>query len=341
MLGRRFFEAGKAESVGQDDTARAWEELANLGQESAMGGAANAGEVQGVSANAGEVQNASASVDPNAGIGEAQGVNVNTSAVEGVRDGEVEEETLEEYLAGNVGEQATEFLGKKFPQMSENGRKMRVQRAIKAALGRMRGAIAGQAQFFASRGEELSEEAEDELENRAELDVQHIMEDYYSEGSRIMPEGAGDEMSEDEAIAWDLAEEPHKPGTLNLTMLFMQNPRREGEGVEEYKQRIHNYSKQDLVREEQLRKDAEYEQQMAARQAEMAENAGAAETGAAAEAEGTAEAGEREKQIARMEMLFEEAQRRISTCEDMKTRMRLVEASAKVMQRLLELQAKA
>lgn len=334
MLGERFFRSKRAESAGSssvDETAQAWQELANLGQ---MG-----------------VESASAGVSASAETAEApatETVMTETSAVEAAGDGgqvnaealaagggapnggemldggeaAEEEETWEESLARWIKEEATELFQKYLPGLSEKGREQRLQRAVQAGLSRMDGTRKAQERFLASRGEELTEEAEEEIADRAATDVGHIIESYYKEGSRIRPEGTGDEMSEDEELGWELAAEPHVPGTLNLTMLFEQNPRREGESVEEYKQRIHNYSRQDLAREEQLKKDAEYEQQAAKERAEKQEM-------------------ERQQELKRLAQLSEEAQRRISTCEDLKVRMRLIEASAKITRRMLELQETA
>lgn len=332
MLGERFFRSKRAESVGSssvDETAQAWQELANLGQMGAGVEGANAG----VSAGA-ETAEASAAEATEMPVAAGDGGQVNVEApaaggevpnggeMSGGGEAAEEEETWEESLARWIKEEATELFQKYLPGLSEKGREQRLQRAVQAGLSRMDGTRKAQERFLASRGEELTEEAEEEIADRAATDVGHIIESYYKEGSRIRPEGAGDEMSEDEELGWELAAEPHVPGTLNLTMLFEQNPRREGESVEEYKQRLHNYSRQDLVREEQLRKDAEYEQQAAKERAEKQEM-------------------ERQQELKRLARLSEEAQRRISTCEDLKVRMRLIEASAKITRRMLELQETA
>lgn len=70
---------------------------------------------------------------------------------------------------------------------------------------------------------------------------------------------AGDELSEDEALAWRTVAEPQEPGTLNMTFLYQKYPRREEEGADEYFRRLKNYTRQDMKRVEQLKADEEYE----------------------------------------------------------------------------------
>lgn len=160
--------------------------------------------------------------------------------------------------AGRLGDVALEYFEQNYPDMPSAAKNLRMERAVQAGLSRMDGMKENQTKFYAARGENLPEGFDQELLNDTELETRRILESFYQGDSRIRNDVMGEELSEEEGIAWDLAGEAHVPGTLSLVQLYEQNPRQDGEGSESYKMRLKNYAKQNRAREEQLELDAAY-----------------------------------------------------------------------------------
>lgn len=160
--------------------------------------------------------------------------------------------------ASVLGYGAEEFFKQRFPDISEVARETRVEHAIQAGLSRMDGMKELQRNFLASRGETLPEDYNEQLLDGMNLEMGRVLANLYDDKSRLVDEIEGEQLGPNEEIAWDVAMEPHKPGTLSLTDLFMNNPQHEGETTEDYKQRLRNYRKQDLARDKQLAEDAAY-----------------------------------------------------------------------------------
>lgn len=160
--------------------------------------------------------------------------------------------------ASALGDGAEEFFEQRFPGISEAAREARVEHAIQAGLSRMDGMKDLERNFLASRGETLPEDYDERLLGSMKLEMSRVLANLYGDKSRLLDEVEGERLGPNEEIAWDMAMEPHKPGTLSLTDLFMNNPQHEGETAEDYKQRLYNYRKQDLARDKQLAEDAAY-----------------------------------------------------------------------------------
>ena len=148
-----------------------------------------------------------------------------------------------------------DFFERNFQGMDEKAKALREDIAEKATLSRIAGAREAEKRRAELEGRTLTVGFEQQLENEAAFDTRHILESYYLNGGRLGNDINGEELSEEEQIAWKLASEPHKHGQLNLTHLFNEYPRREAETPDDYEARLKGYAKQDLQRTAQLKAD--------------------------------------------------------------------------------------
>ena len=148
-----------------------------------------------------------------------------------------------------------DFFERNFQGMDEKAKALREDIAEKATLSRIAGAREAEKRRAELEGRTLTVGFEQQLENEAAFDTRHILESYYLNGGRLGNDINGEELSEEEQIAWKLASEPHKHGQLNLTHLFNEYPRREAETPDDYEARLKGYAKQDLQRAAQLKAD--------------------------------------------------------------------------------------
>lgn len=148
-----------------------------------------------------------------------------------------------------------DFFERNFQGMDEKAKALREDIAEKATLSRIAGAREAEKRRAELEGRTLAVGFEQQLENEAAFDTRHILESYYLNGGRLGNDINGEELSEEEQIAWKLASEPHKHGQLNLTHLFNEYPRREAETPDDYEARLKGYAKQDLQRAAQLKAD--------------------------------------------------------------------------------------
>ncbi len=160
--------------------------------------------------------------------------------------------------AAELGDEAEEFFKQRFPEMSEAGREARVEHVIQAGLSRMDGMKELEEKFRASRGEVLDPNYDEQLLNSMKLEMGRTMTKLYGGESRLVSETKGAGLGPNEEIAWSVAMVPHEPGTLDTVDLFMNNLQREGENADDYKQRLYNYRKHDIVRDNQIAEDAAY-----------------------------------------------------------------------------------
>lgn len=160
--------------------------------------------------------------------------------------------------ARTLGARAAEFFEEHFPNLTQKVKESRIYRAIAAGLGRMDATKAADTAQANVQGWRLPEDYDIQLLDSAQGEMRRAMEEMYADDSRLVKGMGEDGLSEDEEIAWELAEEPRKPGELNLVSLFMKNPRVEGETVEDYKARLHNYQKQNTARKDQIVADVAY-----------------------------------------------------------------------------------
>lgn len=149
-----------------------------------------------------------------------------------------------------------DFFERNFQGMDEKAKALREDIAEKATLSRIAGAREAARRRAELEGRALTADFEQQLENEAAFDTRHILEGYYLNGGRLGQDINGEELSEEEQIAWKLASEPHKHGQLNLTHLFNEYPRREAETPDDYEARLKGYAKQDLQRAAQLKADS-------------------------------------------------------------------------------------
>lgn len=144
------------------------------------------------------------------------------------------------------------FFEQRFPGIDGGTKLARTQMALKLFETKMADGLAKIAGT-----EKDTPEMRREIARDAAIGEKLVLERLYvNDPSLTMGATAsGDKLTEDEKIAWALASEIQKPGQLNLLQLRENYPRREGETPDNYIQRIENYSKQNLAREEQLRMD--------------------------------------------------------------------------------------
>lgn len=159
-------------------------------------------------------------------------------------------------------DEAAEFLAKEELGLDRAAFDMRVITAVATTLKRMfdekaaelsrlkageqRALAAGEA----AQGKDLPEGYDQTLFNDKKMDMRQILGRFYDENPKLKWDARGAELSGDETIAWSLALEPQEPGTLNLTMLFDQYPRRAGEGAQEYTERLKRYAVRGTERED-------------------------------------------------------------------------------------------
>lgn len=159
-------------------------------------------------------------------------------------------------------DEAAEFLAKEELGLDRAAFDTRVITAVATTLKRMfdekvaelsrlkageqRALAAGEA----AQGKDLPEGYDQTLFNGKKMDMRQILGRFYDENPKLKWDARGAELSGDETIAWSLALEPQEPGTLNLTMLFDQYPRRAGEGAQEYTERLKRYAARGTERED-------------------------------------------------------------------------------------------
>lgn len=156
---------------------------------------------------------------------------------------------------------AKKILREQVPGLSDAGLEERADLAVKMVLDDLvtqeADVLAG-AKLDRKGNRKLAKGWQEKLLHGAYAQMRRQLLDIYGDDS-LKGKVSGDELTEDEALAWRTEDAPHPPGTLNMAILYRKYPRREGEGADEYFGRLQNYTRQDKVREAQLKADEEYE----------------------------------------------------------------------------------
>lgn len=189
---------------------------------------------------------------------QALGNDGQVSSEQGIVQNESEIQLGTTHEAQTLGTRVAAFFEEHFPNLTQKVKESRIYRAIAAGLGRMDATKAADTAQASTEGRQLPERYDAELLDDVQGEMQKAMEKMYADGSRLVKGMGEDGLSEDEEIAWELAEEPRKPGELDLVSLFMKNPRIDGETAENYKARLHNYRKQGAMRNSQIVADVAY-----------------------------------------------------------------------------------
>lgn len=151
---------------------------------------------------------------------------------------------------------AQDYLAQK---VGEGDQRERVNVALKTELQKMAQSKAAEIQRWQSEGRGLPITFESEWLETGRKDMGNLLSGYYGGEGRLNEEARqSGKLTEDEKVAWQMAELPHKPGTLNPTWVFQSNPGKfEGETMVEYYNRLKNYRSQDQMRDWQVKQDLE------------------------------------------------------------------------------------
>lgn len=146
--------------------------------------------------------------------------------------------------------------------------------ALMTELNRLAGTKAAEIVRQQADGRGLPVTFESEWLQSGAQEMRELLERYYGgEEPRIGKEELQNpDMEVDEWVGWKIAMNPSRPGDLNTELLFTQTPMRKGENGAGYYRRILNYSHQGPVREAQLARDKQYEEQKQ-EEAQLAERA--------------------------------------------------------------------
>lgn len=153
---------------------------------------------------------------------------------------------------------AKKYLREQLPELSRAGIEERAGLATKVVL---RDLAEKEAQRLGAakvnrKGERvLPKDFEPKLMHETYYDMRQILEQFYHQNEGLRTGASGDELTEDEQIAWRVADTPRK---LDMTSLLDKYPRRLEEGADEYYRRLQAYTKQGDEREKQLVADAKY-----------------------------------------------------------------------------------
>lgn len=160
--------------------------------------------------------------------------------------------------------EASKMLREQVPGLSDEGVRTRAEMATKVVLQDLakREAemlIATKDKLDRKGNRKLDKGWDEKLLHRAFYEMRNHLMNFYKSYDWVRDGVAGDDLTENEQIAWRTVVEPQKPGTLNMRILLDKYPRREEEGADEYFARLKNYTRQDKTREDQLAADAKYE----------------------------------------------------------------------------------
>ncbi len=153
---------------------------------------------------------------------------------------------------------AKKYLREQLPELSRVGIEERAELATKVVL---RDLAEKEAQRLGAakvnrKGERvLPKDFESKLMHETYYDMRQILERFYHQNEGLRSGASDDELTEDEQIAWRVADTPRK---LDMTALLDKYPRRSEEGADEYYRRLQAYTKQGDEREKQLVADAKY-----------------------------------------------------------------------------------
>ncbi len=154
---------------------------------------------------------------------------------------------------------AKKYLREQLPELSRAGIEERAGLATKVVL---RDLAEKEAQRLGAakvnrKGERvLPKDFESKLMHETYYGMRQILEQFYHQNEGLRAGANGDELTEDEQIAWRVADTPRK---LDMTALLDKYPRRSEEGADEYYRRLQAYTKQGAEREKQLVADAKYD----------------------------------------------------------------------------------
>lgn len=155
-----------------------------------------------------------------------------------------------------IRDYATGYFAEKVAGLDEQAQSERVKAAVKATLARMAGAKAEAVKYWQSEGKGLPVTFENELVERGQGDLRNILDAFYGgEGRLVNDAKSSDGLTMDEMVAWQVAQRPQKPGTVNMIWLYERNPQGEHESPGEYYNRLKNYTKQDRMRDWQVEQD--------------------------------------------------------------------------------------
>lgn len=178
-----------------------------------------------------------------------------------------EEAPLDQYAMPKLDvlmNEASKMLREQVPGLSDEGVRTRAEMATKIVLQDLakREAemlIATKDKLDRKGNRKLDKGWDEKLLHRAFYEMRNHLTNFYKSYDWVKEGVVGDDLTENEQIAWRTVVEPQKPGTLNMRILLGKYPRREEEGADEYFARLKNYTRQDKTREDQLAADAKYE----------------------------------------------------------------------------------